>query len=175
MRDKNIKEMVYTSLLAALVCVATFTIKVPSVVTNGYVHLGDGFIFIAVILLGGKRGAWAGSIGASLADILGGYSHYAIPTFIIKGIMCLIMYYAIEKIGEENKISWVIGAALGSVWQIAAYYVVGSFMVGSFISTLADIPGNAVQSIAGIIVAVIFVVAFRNTPIGKRIAFSEKQ
>lgn len=175
MRDNNIKEMVYTSLLAALVCVATFSIKVPSVVTNGYVHLGDGFIFIAVILLGGKKGALAGSIGASLADILGGYSHYAIPTFIIKGVMCLIMYFVINKMGEENKFSWAVGAALGSVWQIAAYYVVGSAMVGSFVSTLADIPGNAVQSIAGIIVAVIFVTAFKNTPIGKRIAYTEKQ
>ncbi len=169
MNDKKIKDMVYASLLAALICVATFTIKVPSVVTNGYVHLGDGFIFIAVILLGGKRGAWAAAIGASLADIIGGYSHYAIPTFIIKGIMALIMAYVINKMDKDSKISWILGAALGSVWQIAAYYVVGSIMIGSFISTIMDIPGNAIQSIAGIIVAVVFVLAFKNTPISKKI------
>lgn len=169
MNDKNIKQMVYTSLLAALVCVATFTIKVPSVVTNGYVHLGDGFIFIAVILLGRKSGALAGSIGASLADLLGGYSHYAIPTFIIKGIMALIMGYVINKMSKDSKLSWVVGAALGSIWQIAAYYVVGSVMMGSFISTIMDIPGNAIQSIVGIIVAVIFVLAFKNTSISKKI------
>jgi len=169
MRDKNLNKMIYTSLLAALVCVATFTLKVPSVVTNGYVHLGDGFIFIAVILLGGKSGAWAGSIGASLADILGGYSHYAIPTFIIKGIMALIMAFVINKMPKHEKISWIVGAALGSIWQIASYYVVGSVMMGSFISTIMDIPGNAIQSIVGIIVAVVFVVAFKNTSISKKI------
>lgn len=169
MNDKKIKNMVYTSLLAALVCVATFSIKVPSVVTNGYVHLGDGFIFIAVILLGSKNGAWAGSIGAALADVLGGYSHYAIPTFIIKGIMALIMGYVINKMPGDNKFKWIIGAVLGSIWQIIGYYVVGSVMVGSFISTIMDIPGNVIQSVAGIIVAVIFVAAFKNTPIGKRI------
>ena len=49
MDDKKIKEMVYTSLLAALICVATFIIKMPSPVTGGYTHLGDGFIFIAGI------------------------------------------------------------------------------------------------------------------------------
>ena len=38
-----------------------------------------------------------------------------------------------------------------------------------FISTIMDIPGNIIQSVAGIIVAVIFVAAFKNTPIGKRI------
>ena len=169
MNDKKIKNMVYTSLLAALVCVATFSIKVPSVVTNGYVHLGDGFIFIAVILLGSKNGAWAGSIGAALADVLGGYSHYAIPTFIIKGIMALIMGYVINKMPGNSKSKWIIGALLGSIWQILAYYVVGSVMVGSFVSTIMDIPGNIIQSVAGIIVAVIFVVAFKNTSIGKKI------
>lgn len=169
MSDKMIKSMVYTSLLAALVCVATFTIKVPSVVTNGYTHLGDGFIFIAVILLGGKNGAWAGSIGAALADILGGYSHYAIPTFIIKGIMALLMGYIIKKMPQNSKLSWILGAIAGGVWQVVAYYVVGSIMVGSFISTLMDIPGNSIQSLAGIIVSVIFVMAFKNTSIGKNI------
>lgn len=169
MNDKKIKSMVYTSLLAALICVATFMIKVPSVVTSGYVHLGDGFIFIAVILLGSKNGAWAGSIGASLADLLGGYSHYAIPTFIIKGIMALIMGYVINKVPGNSKFKWIAGALVGSIWQIIAYYVVGSLMVGSFISTLMDIPANMAQSIAGIIVAVIFVVAFKKTSIGKNI------
>ena len=169
MDDKKIKDMVYTSLLAALICVATFIIKVPTVVTNGYTHLGDGFIFIAVILLGKKNGAWAGAIGASLADLIGGYSFYALPTFIIKGIMALIMGYVINKMPGDNKFKWIFGAILGSIWQIIGYYVVGSVMVGSFISTIMDIPGNIIQSVAGIIVAVIFVTAFKNTPIGKRI------
>jgi len=168
MEDKNIKEMVYTALLAALICVATFIIKVPSVVTNGYTHLGDGFIFIAVILLGKKNGAWAGAIGASLADLIGGYSFYALPTFIIKGIMALIMGTVIEKM-PKMKYKWVAGALLGSVWQIFAYYVVGSIMVGNFITTLSEIPGNAVQSGAGIIVAGAFLSVFKNTPVGKEI------
>lgn len=169
MEDKKIKQMVYTALFAALVCVATFMIKVPSVVTNGYTHLGDGFIFIAVIILGGKNGAWAGGIGAALADLLGGYSHYAIPTFIIKAVMALIMGYIIEKMPEDNKLKWIIGAVMGSIWQIAGYYVVGSVMVGSFVSTLMDIPGNTIQSVVGMIVAVIFMAAFSSTSAGRKI------
>lgn len=166
MNDKVIKDMVYTSLLAALICVATFIIKVPTVVTNGYTHLGDGFIFIAVILLGKKNGAWAGAIGASLADIIGGYSFYALPTFIIKFVMGYIMGTLIEKL-PNMKHRRIIGSAMGSLWQIFAYYIVGSLMVGNFITTLAEIPANTIQSVAGIIVAVAFIGVFRHTPIGK--------
>ena len=168
MDDKKIKEMVYTALFAALVCVATFIIKVPSPITGGYTHLGDGFIFIAVILLGKKNGAWAGSIGAALADIIGGYSFYALPTFIIKGIMALIMGAMIEKLPSSMKHKWVAGAVMGSIWQVLGYYVVGSLFVGSFITTISEIPGNAIQSAAGIIVSAAFLAVFKNTPIGKK-------
>lgn len=165
MDDKKIKDMVYTALLAALVCVATFIIKVPSPVTGGYTHLGDGFIFIAVILLGKKNGAWAGAIGAALADIIGGYSIYALPTFIIKGVMALIMGTTIEKLPSLIKNKWIAGAVMGSVWQVLAYYVVGSLFVGNFITTISEIPGNTIQSAAGIIVSAAFLAVFKNTPI----------
>lgn len=166
MDDKKIKEMVYTSLLAALICVATFIIKIPSPVTGGYTHLGDGFIFIAVLLLGKKNGAWAGAIGAALADIIGGYSFYAIPTFIIKGVMALIMGTVIEKL-PNMKHKWIAGAVIGSVWQIFGYYIVGSLMVGNFISTISEIPGNTIQSAAGIITAFAFMGVIKHTPLGK--------
>jgi uncharacterized membrane protein len=168
MDDKKIKDMVYTALFAALVCVATFIIKVPSPITGGYTHLGDGFIFVAVILLGKKNGAWAGSIGAALADIIGGYSFYALPTFIIKGFMALIMGSMIEKLPSKIKNKWIAGAVMGSLWQVLAYYLVGSLFVGNFITTISEIPGNVIQSAAGIIVSAAFLGVFKNTPIGKR-------
>ena len=168
MDDKKIKDMVYTALFAALVCVATFIIKVPSPITGGYTHLGDGFIFVAVILLGKKNGAWAGSIGAALADIIGGYSFYALPTFIIKGFMALIMGSMIEKLPSKIKNKWIAGAVMGSLWQVLAYYLVGSLFVGNFITTISEIPGNVIQSVAGIIVSAAFLGVFKNTPIGKR-------
>lgn len=187
MEDKKIKEMIYTSMLAALICVATFIIKVPLPVTNGYTHLGDGFIFIAVLLLGRRNGAWAGAIGAALADIIGGYSFYAIPTFIIKGIMAFIMGTIVERghtfLGDSqcsksegispivtpnsSKYKWVMGAVLGSIWQVFGYYVAGSLMIGNFIATISEIPGNTIQSIAGIIAAAAFMTVIKHTPIGK--------
>lgn len=163
MDDKKIKDMVYTGLFAALVCVATFIIKIPLPISGGYTHLGDGFIFLAVILIGKKNGAWAGSIGAALADLIGGYSYYALPTFMIKGVMALIMGTMIEKLPSPIKNKWIAGAVSGSVWQVLAYYVVGSLMVGSFITTIGEIPGNVIQSAAGIIVSAAFLAVFRHS------------
>lgn len=166
MSDKKLNKMVYTALLAALVCVATFLIKVPMPITNGYSHIGDGFIFIAVILLGGKSGALAAAIGAALADILGGYAIYALPTFIIKGVMALIMGYVVIKMDSKNK--YIIGSFLGSVWQVLAYYLVGAIMVGSFITPLVEIIGNSLQSLVGIVIMVVFIAVFKNTPLSKK-------
>ena len=79
------KDITKIGIFAALVYLATFFLKIPSV--NGYTHLGDAFIFLAVIIMGYKRGALAGAIGGALSDILGGYLIWVIPTFFIKSII----------------------------------------------------------------------------------------
>ena len=52
MRDKNIqlRQIIITGLMTTLVFLATSVIKIPT--TNGYIHLGDGFVFMSAILLG---------------------------------------------------------------------------------------------------------------------------
>ena len=102
-----------------------------------------------------------------MADIIGGYSFYALPTFIIKGIMALIMGAMIEKLPSSVKYRWIVGAIMGSIWQVLGYYVVGSMFVGSFITTISEIPGNVIQSASGIIVSAAFLAVFKNTPVGK--------
>ena len=41
--------MVYGALFAALIFIATYLFKLPTPV--GYIHLGDGFVFIAAAVL----------------------------------------------------------------------------------------------------------------------------
>ncbi len=81
--------------------------------------------------------------------------------------MAFIMGIVIEKLPDRMKYKWVAGAVLGSVWQVFAYYAVGSLMVGNFISTISEIPGNTIQSAAGIISAAAFIGVFKHTPLGK--------
>lgn len=68
MNDKKIRKLVLAALLAALVCVATMVVQIPSPM-QGYVNLGDCFVLLSGWLLGPWYGFAAGGIGSMLADI----------------------------------------------------------------------------------------------------------
>ena len=51
MEDKKTKTLVMTALMAAIVFVATYLIKIPNPATGGYSHMGDCMIFLAVLVL----------------------------------------------------------------------------------------------------------------------------
>ena len=90
--EKNdLRKLTYTGLMTALVLLVTLVIKIPVPFTNGYIHLGDSMVFLSAILLGWKYGAFAAGAGSALADIIGGYAHWAIPTLIIKTLMAIIV------------------------------------------------------------------------------------
>ena len=78
MEKFTVKELTKTAAMAAIVFVLTYTFKIPF--ADGYTHLGDCAILIGVMVLGRKKGAIAGSIGAAMADLIGGYPHWIIPT-----------------------------------------------------------------------------------------------
>ena len=62
MRNLSVKKLTMAGVMAALVFVMTYVPKVPVPVTGGYVHLGDGAIFLSVLLLG-PLGIPAAAIG----------------------------------------------------------------------------------------------------------------
>lgn len=94
--------MVYTALMTAIILIMTLIIKIPIPFTNGYVHAGDMGIFLAGLLLGPWYGAFAAGVGSALADLLGGYVHWVIPTFLIKSIMGMIVgYFAIKRPSQK--------------------------------------------------------------------------
>ena len=46
MRSDRTMAVAYTALMAALVFVATYLIKIPNPATGGYSHMGDCMIFL---------------------------------------------------------------------------------------------------------------------------------
>ena len=69
MNDKKIRKLVLAALLAALVCVATMVVQIPSPM-QGYVNLGDCAVLISAWMLGPLYGGAAAGIGSALADLL---------------------------------------------------------------------------------------------------------
>ena len=58
----NVRSITFTAVMAALVFVFTYTFKIPFV--NGYTHIGDSMIFLAIVFLGYKKAPLAAGIGA---------------------------------------------------------------------------------------------------------------
>ena len=65
---KSTKNLVMGALMAALTCIATMIIKIPTP-TLGYIHLGDGLVLLCGIVLGPLGGALSAGIGSMFADI----------------------------------------------------------------------------------------------------------
>lgn len=111
-RSIQLKKLVITGLMMALVTLATSFIKVPT--TNGYIHLGDGFIFLSAIVLGPFYGAFAAGVGSMFADILGGYAQWALPTLIIKSAMALLMGLIIRQ--KTRKQAYIATGVVVLIW-----------------------------------------------------------
>ena len=97
-QTQKVKNLCETALFIAIVFLGVFIIKFPG--PFGYAHIGDSMIFLSVLMLGGKRGAAAGGLGAAVADIVSGYTIWALPTFICKAIMALLMGFMIKRCSD---------------------------------------------------------------------------
>ncbi|WP_195989365.1 ECF transporter S component [Clostridium sp. D53t1_180928_C8] len=148
------KETTKIAMMAALVFVATYSLKLPSL--HGYTHLGDCMIFIAVLLLGVKKGAIAGAIGAAIADLVGGYIIWIVPTFCIKFVMAIIMGVFIEKLLINSKFNWIIGACIGGLFQITAYTIVKVPLFG-IAYAVTGIYGLTLQTISGVSISILVI------------------
>lgn len=110
----NTRKYVLAGLMTALVFVFTFTLKVPVPYTSGYIHFGDSMIYLSVMILGPVFGAFASGVGSMMADIVGGYAQYALPTLVIKSLMALIMGFVLSGKTRKSSIASVVSALL--VW-----------------------------------------------------------
>lgn len=165
--NSKTRDLVLTSLIIALVFIAGMVIKIPTV--GGFVHLGDCMVFLSVIVLGKKRGAFASAIGMTLLDITSGYYIWAPFTFIIKWAMAYISGSMLEKLGrsEENKLikkEQIIAFVIGGIFMVIAYFFAGAIiaafltdklgMIQGLVLASKDILTNSIQVFVGIVIAV---------------------
>lgn len=157
MKQRSSKRVVYMCLagvLTALVFVFTAYLHIPSV--NGYVHVGDGFIYFAACLLPLPYGLFVGAGGAVLADCLTGYAVWAPGSAIIKALLVLCFCR------KDNKIlcgrNW-LALLPAAVVCVGGYYLYGSIITGSFAAPLADVPGNVMQSVCSSVLFVVLAAA----------------
>ena len=165
-RNNKTRKMVITAMLAALTCVATMIIKIPSPL-KGYINLGDCVVLVAGWLLSPGYGFFAAGVGSALADILSGYIIYAPATLIIKGIMALIARFVYKILSKKSKSTGprVISGILAEIAMVMGYFLFEGILYG-FGPSVVNIPANAVQGIAGLILGCLLVKIFERTDIG---------
>ena len=156
-------RIVIAALLAALVCVATMLIKIPSPL-KGYLNLGDGIVLLCGWFLSPAYGFLAAGIGSGLADLFAGYATYVPATFVIKGLMAVIAYYGFCVLNKRigNVLSVVLAGILAEIVMVLGYYLFEGVLYG-FAESLVNIPANAVQGVAGIILGTTLNKVFQKT------------
>lgn len=161
----NTKRTVVAALMAALTCVATMIIKIPSPL-NGYLNLGDCIVLVSGWMLLPTYGFLAAGLGSALADLFSGYVTYAPATFLIKGLMAIIAYYGFKLFHKKlgNMPSRIISGVAAEIVMILGYYVFEGFLYG-FLPSLVNIPANGMQGIAGLVVGIVLMEMFEKSNI----------
>ena len=115
-----------TALFAALACVATMSIRIPTPGTGGYIHPGDAIVILAGIILGPVYGMLAGGIGSALSDLIGGYFVYVPITLVIKGLVALVsglIYQKMCRSGKKRYIAVILGGITDIVFVAGGYFI----------------------------------------------------
>ncbi len=158
--NSTTKKIVMASMLSALCCVATMLIKIPSPL-KGYMNLGDCIVLLAGFMLSPVYGFLTAGIGSALADVFSGYIIYAPATFVIKGIMAIIVHYGVRAMKNKpgGLPAKIISGALAEIEMIAGYYIFEGFMYG-FIPSLVNMPANLAQGVTGLVFGIVLVKLF---------------
>ena len=164
MRRKELKLMCISSVFAAIVFVVTAYLHIPTY--NGYVHVGDAFIFLAACLLPMPYAVGVGAIGAMLADVLTGYAIWAPGSIIIKAVTAMLFSFKAKKIITVRNVLMLIPA---TVICAGGYYFYEVIITGSFVGALAGIPGSLIQSATSGIVFILVGVAMDKMNLKKRL------
>ncbi len=169
------KKLVAAALLAAMTCIATMMIKIPTP-TMGYIHLGDGFVLLCGIILGPWMGGLAAGIGSMFSDIFSGYASFAPATLVIKALTAGaagLLYHRLQSalpFQKSRSAAIVIGGILGESIMVIGYFLyeaglaafgsgalTGASLAAGVTSALTGVPFNLVQGVVGILLSVLLV------------------
>lgn len=171
-KNENIKKIAYAGLMAAL-CFVGYSVF-PAISASGTkVHIGNAFVILGALLLGGPYGGLAGAIGLSLADILGGYAASAPRTFICKLVMGIIVGLIAHKFASisENHpkgyiLKWSSIAAIGALAFNCVFEPALKYVWFTLLTPNAEKAESAIKALLAITTYATIINAVINSVIG---------
>jgi uncharacterized membrane protein len=147
--------------------------------TQGYVNLGDAFIYLTAFTFGPIAGLVAGGWGSAGADVLGGYQVFSYASFVAHGLQglaaglvarWLVSLWWKRISARENLLerialrlafstgSFILAWIVGTVFMVEVYFVAESTVLVGIRPAIAELPFNFVQNafgLLGVLVAVL--------------------
>lgn len=176
------KKWVTAALFAALTCVCTMIIRLPTP-TCGYIHPGDGMVLLSGLILGPAAGALAAGIGSMLSDLCSGYLAWVPATFLIKALSAMSAGFLFRRCRLRTKgrrcltLRVILGGLIGETLMVCGYFLfevglnaaangrlTSAAIAGGIAYSAAGIPANMIQGVTGIVIACLLLPVLQKIP-----------
>jgi uncharacterized membrane protein len=155
LRDRltlDARAVALIAILTAVTIVFTLAVRIPFAPTRGYFTLADVGVYFAGFAFGPVIGFIVGGLGTGLADILGGYAHFAIWSFLIHGFQGYVAGMLGYRKGLSGMVTgWIAGAAV----MVGGYFIVELFLYGAgpagTEATTINLPQVAIGGLVGLL------------------------
>lgn len=137
-----------TGIFAALITIFTAYIgHVPVGINGGYIHFGDGLIYLAATILPMPYAMLAGAIGGGLADLLTAPA-WTVATVIIKSLIVIPFTNKASTILNKRNIAAPI---ISYFISATGYYIAEALLFGTKAALITSFSGSFVQSFGSMI------------------------
>lgn len=154
----DVRTIALIAILSAVTAVLTLAVRIPFAPTRGYFTLADVGVYFAAFAFGPVIGFIVGGLGTGLADILGGYAHFAVWSFLIHGVQGLVAGWLGWRRGPGGMVA---GWVAGGVVMVAGYFGVEYFLYGFGPAAAEAVTINLPQVAIGGVIGVLLVLAVR--------------
>lgn len=174
MKGLSTRKLVMMALFAALACVATMSIRIPTPGTGGYIHPGDAVVVLCGAFLNPAAAFLAAGIGSCMADLLGGYFVYVPITFVIKGAVAWLTALVFGKMtaSGKNACGAVFAGGLIDIVVVAGGYCFCESFLYGLGAALASVPSNIIQGVSGLIISAVLYPVLRKALSGAALELS---
>lgn len=172
MNNKNKRttmEMVLVGLFAAVTYLGIqfFRIPLPAAVGAPFLHFGNIFFLLSVLLLGSKKGALAGCIGFILFDILNGYITVIPKVAVLTVLMAFAAGAVFKVLSKRNHrvvsvsvavtVAFLISLAGDFLYDTLLLLLSGSELAPAMWAAFTSLLATAINSVFGIVaIAVLY-------------------
>lgn len=155
-----------SAMFTAMIALSTaYLFHIPMGANGGYLHFGDGFIYLAACFLPMPYALASAAIGGGLADLLSGAPIWVIPTIIIKPLTAIWFTNKGNLLCKRNVLALVLAGLVSNL----GYLVAEALFYGSWLTALATKWGGVVQSAGSAAVFVAAALAFDRLSLKSRI------